>query len=292
MSALRKNFHWYTLLAVAAITISVWHAVFFFEGRYGKVWLHVFDVGQGDGILIEAANGNKVLVDGGPDGRILAKLGSTLPFWDREIDLVILTHPHADHLDGLVEVLKRYKIGAVLESGVNHSIPEYSQWHEMLEEKGVKVYAARAGERINLSEETYLDILSPFGSFIGQSPKNIHDAVVVTRLSYASTTALLMGDAERVLEHKILVATPDVRADILKIGHHGSKTSTSDELLKAARPTWAIISVGQKNRFGHPTQGVLDRLASFGIKTLRTDQDGDVNFVSDGVRFDLVSSVR
>jgi len=220
------------------------------------------------------------LIDGGADNSVLSKLGEAMPFWDRSIDLVILTHPHADHLDGLVEVLKRYDVGTVLESGVNHNISEYAEWRELLKEKEVKVVIAKAGERVKISQKVYLDILTPFEDFVGKSVKNIHDAAIVSKLVFASTSVLFMADAERPLEYQLL--NFDIEADILKVGHHGSKTSSSESFLKAVSPEIAVISVGQKNRYGHPAQEVLDRLGAIGVKILRTDLEGDIAIESNG----------
>lgn len=287
MSSLKKYRHWYFLGAVAAITFLIWYAVFYFEARRGKVFFHVFDVGQGDAILIEAANGNRVLVDGGPDAGVLNKIGQTLPFWDRAIDLAILTHPHADHLDGLVSVLGRYSVGMVLESGVNHSIPEYAEWAKDVREKGIKRVVARRGEVIHLGQGVDIRVLAPFESFDGVTVKNVHDAAVVLELKHASSTVLLMADAEAAVERKMIAAGDDLRAEVLKVGHHGSKTSTSERLLEKVKPRWAVVSAGRRNRYGHPTQEVLDRLKSFGAQVLRTDQDGDIDFASDGRGFIL-----
>jgi len=282
MLKLRKYGHWYFLGLVALAAYTVWQAVFWAEAHRGRVFIHVFDVGQGDAIFIEAPNGNQVLIDGGPDASLLAKLGADLPFWDRSLDLIVLTHPHADHLDGLVEVLTRYEVGLVLESGVSHSIPEYEEWHKLLEAKGVNVVIAKSGQTVGLSQAASLDVLTPFESFVGKSSKNIHDATVALKLVYASTTALLMGDAERPLERQLIGAGTNLDVDVLKVGHHGSKTSTSEEFLRATTPRLAVISVGRKNRYGHPYQEVLDRLERFGVTVLRTDQDGDITIVSDG----------
>lgn len=247
--------------------------------------VHFFDIGQGDAIFIESPSGNQILIDGGPDNAILAKLGGVMPFWDHSLDAVILSHPHADHLDGLVEVLKRYDIGMVVESGVSHSIPEYAEWHNLLREKNVPVVIAEAGQKIDAGRGVMLDILSPFENFEGASPKNVHDATVVTRLVYASTSILLMGDAEEKLEYRLLYSGTFVNSDVLKVGHHGSKTSTSEGFLQAVSPKIAIIQVGRKNRYGHPKQEVLTRLASFGSRIFRTDLDGDILLQSDGKSF-------
>lgn len=287
MSTLRKHGTKYFVVLLALIAGMVWYAVFTLEARQ-ELRLTVFDIGQGDSIFIQAENDTQVLIDGGPSNAVLAKLGSVMPFWARSIDLVVLTHPHADHVTGLIEVLKRYNVGMVLESGVNYSTPEYREWHTLLEQKHIPVVIARAGQKVHLAKNIELDILTPFDSFIEKSPSNAHDAMVVSRLVYASSSAMLTGDAEKYLEYQLLLSGADLKSDILKVGHHGSKTSTTEDFVRAVLPDYAVISVGRKNRYGHPTQQTLDTLAKFNIKTLRTDQDGDIEFVSDGKRFERV----
>lgn len=284
MEKIHRNQKTLLVIFLALGTALIWYAVFYFESHQNLL-VTFFDVGQGDAIFIEVPNGNQILVDGGPNAQVLSKLGQRMPFWDRSLDLVILTHPHADHLDGLLEVLKRYNVSTVIETGVRHSIPEYSEWQQLLKEKNVNVVIAKRGQRIQLSDSAYLDILTPFEGFEGKSPKNIHDSMVVSKLFYGSTTALLMGDAERPLEYQLVFEGTNLKVDILKVGHHGSKTSSSEEFLKAVSPRYAVISVGKKNRYGHPHQEVVDRLNSLGIKIFRTDVDGDITLVGDGAAF-------
>ena len=284
ISVVLKRFN---LLFLLFVVVLIWYAVFYFESRQNLL-VTFFDIGQGDAVFIEAPNGNQILVDGGPSDKVLAKLGQALPFWDRSIDLLVLTHTHADHLDGLLEVLKRYQIGAVLESGASYSLPEYEEWGRLLKEKNVPVVIARRGQKVSFAQTGQLDIFSPFENFVGASLKNPHDANIVSRLSYGKNSFLLTGDAEKPLEYRLLWADPGVlKSDILKIGHHGSKTSSSEEFLKTVSPKVAVIQVGRKNRYGHPTQEVLERLAEAGIAVLRNDLDGDVGFVSDGIKFSL-----
>ncbi len=287
MEKARAHIRQIALALLAATVAVIWYAVFHFESRQNLV-VTFFDIGQGDAILIEAPNGNQILIDGGPGDRILAKLGGTLPFWDRSLDLVILTHPHADHVTGLVDVLERYDVGMVLETGVNHSIPEYAEWRELLKEKDVKVITAKSGQRVQFSESARLDILTPFENFAGASRPNVHDAMLVSRLAHGSTTVLLMGDAEKSLEYRLLYSGDDLDADILKVGHHGSKTSSTVEFLAAVSPEIAVIQVGRKNRFGHPVEEVLERLEASGAKILRTDRDGDIRILSNGTAYELL----
>lgn len=285
MPELKQRWRWYALGVLAIGTALIWAAVFSVESRRGRVFLHVLDVGQGDAILIESPGGNQVLIDGGPGDTVLDRLGERMPFWDRVIELVVLTHPHADHLDGLIAVLRRYRIGMVLESGVNHSIPEYALWEGEIARRGIPRVVARRGQIVRIEGDLALKVLAPQASFAGASPRNIHAASVVLRLAHASSTALLMADAEIGIERALIAARENLRAEILKVGHHGSKTSTSDALLRAVRPRFAAISAGRKNRYGHPTQIVLDRLAAFGARIYRTDRDGTVSFASDGRGF-------
>lgn len=262
---------------------AIWYAVFYVEARK-NLRIIFFDIGQGDSELVEFPNGNQVLIDGGPDARVVEKLGSVMPFWDRSLDLVILTHPHVDHLAGLLEVLKRYNVGMVMEAGVNYSTSEYAEWHKLLKEKGIPIIIAKRGQRIVAGTNSFFDVLAPFDDFVGKSVSNVHDAMIVSRLRYGSTTVLFTGDAEKPVEYRLLMSNTDLAADILKVGHHGSKTSTTEDFLTRVHPRFAVISVGKKNKYGHPHQGVIDRLKSFGIETLRTDENGDILFASDGVK--------
>ena len=280
----RKNLKIFFLFFFAVITALIWYAVFYVDTHRNLI-IDFFDVGQGDGIFFELPNHVQVLIDGGPGSGILAKLGSVMPFWDHTIDLVVLTHPHADHVDGLVDVLKRYKVGMVIESAAAYETPDYADWHRLLKEKNVTVVKARAGQHVSLSDISVLDILAPYGDFEHQRLKNVHDAMVVSKLRYGSTSVLFMGDAERIVEYKLLFSGVNLAADVLKIGHHGSKTSSSQALLDAVHPRYAVISVGRKNRYGHPHQEVVERIKAMGISLFRTDLDGDVEMESDGTDF-------
>lgn len=285
MNFLKKHFRILILLCLAGFSYAVWSAVFYYEGRRSPL-VTFFDVGQGDAIFIEAPNGNQILIDGGPGNAILAKIGRTLPFWDRSIDLLVLTHPHADHLDGLLEVLKRYRVDAVVESGVFYSLSEYQEWRDLLAKKKVKVVAAKRGEEINTGSGVLLTILTPFEDMQGDVLKNPHDANVVSRLTHGENSLLFMGDAERMIEYRLLFEEGDrLDSDVLKIGHHGSKTSSTEEFLRMVSPDIAVIQAGRKNRYGHPASEVVDRLASVGAAVLRNDLDGDIVLESDGKQF-------
>ncbi len=279
----RQHLGFLFCISSALMCAVIWYAVYTLEGGRNLA-VHFFDIGQGDGIFIELPNHVQVLIDGGPNNSILSKLGSVMPFWDHTIDLVILTHPHADHVDGLIDVLKRYDVGMVIESGAAYATPDYDEWNKLLKEKNVHVIYARKGQHVQLSEKAMIDILYPFEYMTGRRFSNVHDSMVVSKLSYGSMSVLLMGDAEKPIEHQLVHSGAALHADVLKAGHHGSKTSTTQELLDGVHPKMAVISVGRKNRYGHPHQEVVDRILAAGISLFRTDTDGDVEVMSDGNR--------
>lgn len=277
---------WYLLAGLALANVALWQTLGWAEAHRGRAFVYVLDVGQGDAIFLEAPGGNQVLVDGGPDRTVLARLGEILPFWDRSLDLVILTHPHADHLSGLLEVLRRYRVGMVLESGLAHTIAEYAEWESELSRRRIPRAVARRGQAVELGGGAELTVLAPARSWAGvPPPRNIHTASVVASFRFASSTALLTADAESPLERELIASGVPLQAELLKVGHHGSKTSSSGPFLAAVRPRLAAVSAGRRNRYGHPHPEVLDRLAAAGVRVFRTDQAGTITFASDGRQF-------
>jgi competence protein ComEC len=267
------------LAALAAGAVFVWLAVFGTQTFFG-VKFYFFDVGQGSSLLVAAENGNQVLIDGGPSFGVLTKLGETLPTFDRKIELLILTHPDADHLDGLIEVLKRYDVGAILETGIITSSADYQAWNDLIKSKKIPVVFARAGQTVKIADNLSVQILHPLAQISGQDfSKNTNNTSIVGKIIYGQNEILFTGDAEAATESVLLASGENLNADILLVGHHGSKNSTSEEFLKAVSPVWAVIQVGARNSYGHPTKEVLDRLA--GIKLWRTDLDKDIEFICD-----------
>ncbi len=284
MEKIKKHAQIIFLGVLTAGVVIIWYAVFYFEAHQNLI-VSFFDIGQGDSIFIESPDGNQILIDGGPSDTVLSKLGHALPFWDRSFDLLILTHPHADHVTGLAEVLRRYRVGKVLESDSAYATPEYSEWHQLLKEKNIPVVIAHAGQEVRAGA-LHISVLSPFENYALVSLKNPHDANVSTRLEYGKNSVLLMGDGEKKIEYQLLFEAPQLlKADVLKVAHHGSKTSSSQEFLVVVGPKIAVIQVGRKNRYGHPHQEVLDRLASAGAAIFRNDLDGDVVMASDGAHY-------
>ena len=286
----KKYIKFYILAGLTIIAILIWIACFSQRGS-GLLEVNFFDIGQGDSIFIETPNKVQILIDGGPDATILEKLGKTMPFWDRTIDLVILTHPDPDHLNGIIEVFKRYKVKKIIYTGV---VPED------LKEKGIDVVKksraekiiARASQRIKLSRSNldnyaYIEILYPFEDITGQEFSDFNQTSIVCRLVYNKISFLLTGDVTKSVEYQLLARGVNLSSDVLKVGHHGSRTSTSDYFVKSVSPEIAVISVGRDNKFGHPHQEVLDVLTQQNVKIFRTDLNRDIKILSDGIQYKI-----
>lgn len=276
-----RRIHLIGLGALSLLSVLVWIAVFAVRPDY-KLHVDFFDVGQGDVAFITTPEKTQILIDGGPDSAVLSKLGRAMPFFDRTIDLVVLSHPHLDHLSGLIEVLKRYKVKKVLLSEVTHSSEAYKAFADVLKQKNIPTITAVAGQKILLDDYARLQILYPPASMQGQLFDDLNESSVVARLSFGESDFLFTGDAPKQEEEEVLASGFDVGAEVLKVGHHGSRFSTGGEFLAAVNPKFAVISAGAKNKYGHPYEETLALLKSLGIKALRTDLEGDIEFVSDG----------
>ncbi len=248
-----------------------------------------FDVGQGDAIFVETPQRHQILIDGGPsEDLFLEKLSKEIPFYDRSIDLIILTHPERDHLRGLIGVLKAYKVDYVLITGVEKESKDYQFFERLIEKEKTKVIFAKRGERI-LAGKVSLIVLFPFESLKGKIFKNTNNTSIVSLLKFNKISFLFTGDIYKKIE-KELIREVNLKADILKVAHHGSKTSSSGEFLKAVSPKIAVISVGKENIYGHPHQEVLERLKKFNINIFRTDKSGDIKFLTDGFLIKIKNS--
>lgn len=262
----------------------VWKEVFAIAGpHYLKV--DVLNIGQGDSIFIETPSMRRILIDGGPNSSVLGKLAKRMPLWSKSLDVVILTHPDADHVIGLLHVLKKYEIDYIIWTGMIRDGGNYQEWISLLEKKqneGSKIIIVKLNDQIKTGNVA-LKILHPFENLTGHFfDKQGNDTGIVTSLQYGKKSFLFTADASNAVEQGLINYQVNLDSDVLKIGHHGSKYSTSEEFLQAVSPDIAVISVGKNNSYGHPTQEVLQKLQEFGIKVLRTDTDGDVQIVSDG----------
>ncbi|MFZ2192910.1 MAG: ComEC/Rec2 family competence protein [Candidatus Moraniibacteriota bacterium] len=246
-----------------------------FQARNQKLSVAFLDVGQGDAILISQGS-KQVLIDGGASGqKLMEKLGEQIPFWDREIEVVIATHPDADHIGGLVEVLRNYTVDHAIESGAKSDSQVFGAYEKIIEDKKTSKLLAVRGMKIKISDEIELEVLSPNGENM-ENLKDTNSASVVTRLSFGENSFLFTGDLPLDVEAQMLKKNLFSSTKVLKVSHHGSKSATSIEFLNKVNPEQAVISVGKNNRYGHPTSEVLERLGVKNIAIFRTDILGDV----------------
>jgi competence protein ComEC len=270
--------------AALAAAILAWLAVL--QLPDGRLHVAFLDVGQGDAILITTPRGQQILVDGGPSPAALTSaLGREMPFWDRSIDRLVMTHPDADHITGLVEVLDRFRVDGWLDNGQTDDSALYAECQTLLAEKAVPRHTIRAGDRLDLGQRLVLEVLHPPAVLMPAPGASANDNSLVLRLVWDQASFLLTGDVEAAGEQLLLGSGQKLEADVLKVAHHGSGGSSTDRFLAAATPRFAVISVGADNDFGHPAPDVLDRLAQLGdVRVLRTDESGTVEFVTDGQR--------
>lgn len=259
-------------------TIGTWLAVF----ATGDEELHLIacDVGQGDAILILLGS-SQILVDGGPNNKVLSCLSKYMPFYDRQIELVVLTHPDADHSTGLVEVFRRYRVAAVLENNMEPKTEVHKELTAEIKNEGATIVNPKVGMvlRVGLID---LGILHPADDF--QDTKTNNYSIVI-HLKYKDFDALLTGDIENKVSDLVaerLALSGSRSVEYLKIPHHGSKNGLSEKLLDVVMPRIAVISAGKNNRYGHPHQEIIDMLNKFNLQILRTDQAGDIGVITDG----------
>jgi len=230
------------------------------------------DVGQGDAALIRTPYGQNILIDGGPDKRILEELAACLPWFERRVDLVVLTHQHDDHLGGLLEVFDRYQIDNVIYSSASGSPALADAWQRALISEGAETEKPSLRERVVFGPSCELKIINPAYFYSG---KDLNEYSLVSILD-CGRRIVFMGDAGKPVEDWLLKNEPNLSADGLKVGHHGSLSASGEDFLKAVGPTWAVISSGKGNRHGLPKAEVVRRLERVGASVRRTDEEGTV----------------
>ena len=260
-------------------TVFVWYGVWA-EERHGLMTVAFLDVGQGDSILIETPSGKQVLIDSGPNKKVLRELTKQMYFYDRSIDVLIESHPDMDHIGGFPAILNAYDIDFVFSSGVGCETAICEVLDEAILVEGIEEQILTRGEIIDLGDEIYLEVLFPDRDASEFEPNM---ASLVLKLIYGETSFLLTGDSPKAIEEYLIsLDGKKLNVDVLKLGHHGSKTSTGEYFVGMISPEVAVISVGKENRYGHPNQEVLDILNNFETKVLRTDELGTIIIQSDG----------
>ncbi|MFA6257674.1 MAG: MBL fold metallo-hydrolase [Candidatus Paceibacterota bacterium] len=273
--------YWLLIFTFFLLFTTVFLFYLDWQNTYRSFTFAMLDVGQGDALFIESPTGTQVMFDGGPSRKVLGPLARVISPFDKTIDALIITNPDADHIGGFIDILKNYKVGAVFESGTLTDSKIYQNLTEEMKRQNIPDVLARRGMKLDLGGGVVIDILFPDRDV---SEWATNDGGVVARLSHDKTSIMLTGDASTKTEQIILSENSEVqlKSTILKIGHHGSRTSSSLSFVKAVSPEYALISNSKDNNYGHPHQETLDTLVKFGANIFRTDLLGTIVMKSDG----------
>lgn len=274
-----RNIYLTAIVVLALCNALIWYGVYW-QNREAVLTVAFLDVGQGDAIYIKSPTGNEVLVDGGPDGAVLRELGAIMPLYDRSIDVVIATHSDKDHIAGLIDAFRAYEVGMFIDSGVEADTSYHDALEEAVWREGAASVVARRGMNIQLGGGAYLVVLFP-----DRDAPNIetNQGSIVAKLVYGTTSFMLMGDSpDAIEEYLVMLDGNTLDSDVLKVGHHGSRTSTQDSFLSLVTPSYAIISAGKDNSYGHPHTEVVEQLVRFGASILGTYEKGRIVIESDG----------
>jgi beta-lactamase superfamily II metal-dependent hydrolase len=271
------------LLVCAVLLLLATAYLFYLDFRASKKVLTfaVLDVGQGDALFVESPTGTQILFDSGPPRKISGALRQVMSPFDKTIDAIVITNPDADHIGGFTDVLKNYKVGMVLEPGTWNDSKTFQSLKQEIENQNIPDMLARRGARLEIGGGAYIDILFPDRDVYMWST---NEGSVVARLVYGETSIMLTGDSTSQTEKIILDETEprDLESDILKVGHHGSRSSSSSSFVKDVAPRYALISLGKDNTYGHPHKETLATLAKYGAQVFETDILGTIIMRSDG----------
>jgi competence protein ComEC len=284
LSHVRQHLRWYVLLVLTLISIILWLVVFQ-ENRKGVLTFEVLNIGQGDSLFIESPTGTQVLVDGGPDKNLMKEISRVMPWYDRRIDMLVVTNPDADHYSGFIPLLDKYHVDVVLEPGTTNKYEAYTLLEKKITDKKIPKVLARRGQIVDLGGGAYLQILFPDRDVSGLSS---NDGSIIMKLVYGDTSVMLQGDSTANIEHYLTtIDGVDLKSTILKAGHHGSRTSGVEEYVALVAPQWTVISSGLNNSYGHPHKETIETMAKLKIPTYDTCNNGDLIFQSDGKNFVL-----
>jgi competence protein ComEC len=273
------------------VSVVLW-LVIYREDRKGELTFAVLNVGQGDALFLESPSGKQIIIDGGPDRNLLSELPKVLPWYDKHIDMIVVTNPDLDHYSGFLSLLNKnskYKVDYVLEPGTLSKTETYAILEKEIEDKNIKKILARRGQVIDIGGRAFLEILFPDRDVTNLSS---NDGSIVMKLVYGNTSIMLQGDSTSRIEEYLVSLNNEseienLSSNILKVGHHGSRTSSSETYVESVDPEYAVISSGVNNKFGHPHKEVLETLEKNKVKILDTCEMGTIIFKSDGNQFAL-----
>ncbi|MDD3284989.1 MAG: ComEC/Rec2 family competence protein [Patescibacteria group bacterium] len=268
---------------IILVIITALVPYYFLEDKSEYLRMYFINVGQGDGILIKTPEGKTIVIDGGAYNDFVKKVSQKLPFRKRNIDLLVITHAHADHYIGLINLIERYEINTIFYSGYNVNLEDYNYLMNLIKEKNINLIKVKSGQVISFEKNINLEILHPFS--IKEKEEDINNTSVVIRLSYKNFDAIFTGDMTCEGEKELVEKDKNLESELLKIGHHGSRWASCDYFLEYVKPQISVIQVGIDNSFNHPHQETLQRLEKINTQILRNDQSGDIIIYSDGEKY-------
>lgn len=287
-SHIKQYLRWYVLLMLIVVSMVLVGAILH-EDRKGSLTFEVLNIGQGDALWIESPAGVQVLVDGGPNNALMKEIPKVMPWYDRHIDMIVVTNPDKDHYEGFLSLLKKYKVDTVLEPGTTSKTETYALLEKEITDRKIEKVIARRGQVIDIGGGTYLQVLFPDRDISGLSS---NDGSLVMKLVYGETSVMLQGDSTSKIEDYLLtLGTTTLKSTILKAGHHGSRTSSSEEYVSVVSPEWVVISSGIRNDYDHPHKETLETIQKLGIPTYDTCNNGRLIFKSDGKTFVLKNKI-
>ena len=252
-------------------------------GNHGdNLKVHMLDVGQGDSFLIQAPDDTTILIDGGQSADVLYEIGKVMPYYDQTVEVMILTHPHNDHVNGLNDVIDRYDVGHIYHSGVVHTLPAYTSWLQRIKDNDIANTIISEPLDLVFNESMSLEFIYPRTDLSGERVDNLNNASLVVRLKYKNASFLFTGDIEEEVEEELLESGIDLSADVLKAPHHGSTSSSTESFIDAVNPSIVLITAGKNNKYSHPHNKILRRFERRGIDIYRTDIHGTITVETDG----------
>lgn len=254
--------------------------IYYQEKNNDELLVSFIDSGQADSILIKTPYQQNIIIDLGSN-KGLKDLNKKISWWNKTIELIIITHPHDDHILGIISLLKKYQVKKIMYTGILHESPAYLELLNFIQEKNIPLLIPVENQIISFGEDCFLKILFPWESFQEKEIENLNNSSIVSQLNCNNSKFLFTGDAEIEVENEILKKNLDIKSDVLKVGHHGSITSSQEIFLKKIDPQIAIIMVGEGNKFNHPSLRTIKKLEKLKIKTFRTDLHGTIDIISD-----------